>query len=199
MSNQKTILPTSMPPSYQQALGESTADDYKNYKLGDVPSENKQMLLAAENNSTKQVFHQVNSNPNPQQFVQMTVVSVTNPPTTSINQAQKTNRQAYYCNQCRAFTDVQIKVTYSLCTYIWACVLCCFASPLLTCLPFCMKGLTKTTIYCRRCQRPIESTEKNRTQANIILTVVLLIGLTVGVLLLIWRISMMKKSYSYGG
>ena len=200
MSNQKSTLPTSMPPSYQQALGKTTTDDYKNYEVGDAPSENKQMLLAAENNSTKQeVSHQVNSNPNPQQLVQMTVVPVTSPPSTSINQAQETNRQAYYCNQCRTLTNVQINVTYSQCTYIWACVLCCFASPLLTCVPFCMKDLRKTTIYCKRCQRPIESTEKNSTRANIILTVVLLIGLTVSVLLLIWRISMMKQSYSYGG
>ena len=85
MSNQKSTLPTSMPRSYQQALGKTTTDDYKNYELGDVPSENKQMLLAAENNSTKQeVSHQVNSNPNPQQLVQMTVVPVTSPPSTTV-------------------------------------------------------------------------------------------------------------------
>ena len=188
MSIQKSTLPTSMPPSYQQALGETTNDDYKNYKLDDVPSENKQMLLAAENNSTKpEVSHQVNSNPNPQQFVQMTAVPVINPPTTSINQAQETNQQAYYCNQCRAFTDVQLRDNFSECTYIWACVLCCFASPLLTCVPFCMNDLKKTTIHCRRCQKAIKSTKKNSTQANIILTVLLLIGFSVSLLLLIWK------------
>ena len=189
MSNQKSTLPTSMRPSYQQTLGETTKDDYKNYKLDDVPSKNKQILLTAENNLTKQeVSHQVNSNPNPQQFVQMTVVPVTNLPSSSINQAQETNRLAYYCNHCRAFADVQLRDNFSQCTYIWACVLCCFASPLLTCVPFYIKGLRKTTIYCKRCQRPIESTKKNSTRANIILTVVLLIGIIVSVLLLMWRI-----------
>ena len=199
MNNQKPTSSTSIPPSYQQALGESADDDYKDYESDDVPSENKQMLLAAENNLTKQeVSHQVNPNPIPQQFVQMSPVVVTNPPTTSINQAQETNRQAYYCNQCRTFTDVYIRDNFSQCTYIWAFVLCCFASPLLTCIPFWMNDLKETTIHCRRCQRPIESTKKNRTKANIILAVLLLIGLTVSVLLLIWRISNSSRSYYYG-
>ena len=198
MNNQKPTSPTSMPPSYQQAFEESADYDYKHYESDDVPFDDKQMLLAAENNSTKQeVFHQVNPNPNPQQFVQMPPVVITNPPTTSINQAQETNRQAYYCNRCRTFTDVYIRDNFSQCTYIWACVLCCFASPLLTCVPFCMNDLKETTIHCRRCQRPIDSTEKNSTQANIILTVLLLIGFIVSVLIVIWY-SNNSQSYNYG-
>ena len=196
MNYQKPTSPTSMPPSYQPTLGESADDDYKDYESGDVFSDDKQMLLAAENNSTKQeVFLHVN--PNPQQFVQMSPVVVTNPPTTSINQAQETNRQAYYCNQCRTFTDVYIRDNFSQWTYVWACVLCCFASPLLTCVPFCMNDLKETTIHCRRCQRPIESIEKNRTKANIILTVLFLIGFIVSVLIVIWY-SNSSGSYNYG-
>ena len=188
MNNHKPTSPTSMPPSYQQALGESADDDYKDCKSDGVPSDDKQMLLAAENNSTKQeVSHQVNPNTNPKQNVQMPPVVITNPPTTSINQAQETNRQDYYCNRCRTFTDVLISDNFTQCTYIWACVLCCFASPLFTCVPFCMNDLKETTIYCRRCQRPIDSIEKNRRQANNILTILLLIGFTVTVSILIWR------------
>ena len=164
MNNQKPTSSTSMIPSYQQALRESADDDYKDYESDDVPSENKQMLLAAENNSTKQeVFLHVNPNPNPQQFVQMPLVPVTNPPTTSINQTQETNRQAYYCNQCCTFTDVYIRDNFSQCTYIWAFVLFCFASPLLTCVSFWMNDLKKTTIHCRKCQKAIESIKKKQT------------------------------------
>ena len=90
----------------------------------------------------------------------MPLVPVTNPPTTSINQAQETNRQAYYCNQCCTLTDVYIRDNFSQCTYIWAFVLFCFASPLLTCVPFCMNDLKETTIHCRKCQKAIESTKK---------------------------------------
>ena len=194
MNNQKSTSSTSMPPTYQQALGESAADDYKNYKSDDVLSDGKRMLLAAEDNSTKQeVSFQVNPNPNPQQFVRMPPVPVTNPPSININQTQETNWQDYYCNRCRTFTDVLIRDKFSEYTYFWACVLCCFASPLLTCVPFCMNDLKKTTIHCRRCQKPIISIKKNRTQATIILTVVLLIGLTVSILILFWIISMMKS------
>ena len=194
MNNQKPTSSPSMPPSNQQAFEESADDDYKDYESDDVSSDDKQMLLAAENNSTKQeVSHQVNPNPNPnpnlQQFVQMPPAVITNPPSTSINQAQVTNRQVYYCNKCYTFTDGQITDNFSECAYIWACVLCCFASPLLTCVPFCMNDLKKTTIYCRKCQRPIESTKKNRTKVNIILTVLLLIGFSVSVSILIWRSS----------
>ena len=151
-----------------------------------------------ENNSTKEALDQVNPNTNPQQFVQMPPVVITNPPSTSINQASETNRQAYYCNYCCTLTDVWIKDSFSQCTYIWACVLFCFASPLLTWVPFRMSGLKENTVYCRRCQKPIESTQKNRTRANIILTVVLLIGFTVSVSLLIWRILASNQSYRYG-
>ena len=189
MDNHEKTLPS----SYQQASKESLDDNYKD-KSVDVSFKSKQMLSDDENNSTKEALDQVNPNTNPQQFVQMSPVVITNPPTTSINQAQETNWEAYYCNQCRTSTDVDIRVTNSQCTYIWACVLCCFASPLLTCVPFCMSSLKENTVYCRKCQKPIKSTQKNRTRANIILTIALLIGFTVSVLIL-WQALPSNRSY----
>ena len=94
MDNHEKTLPS----SYQQASKESLDDNYKD-KSVDVSFKSKQMLSDDENNSTKEALDQVNPNTNTQQFVQMSPVVITNPPSTSINQAQETNRQAYYCNQ----------------------------------------------------------------------------------------------------
>ena len=66
---------TTLPPFYQQTFEESNDENY----------------------STKEAWDQVNPYTNPQQFVQMPPVVITNPPSTSINQTQVTNRQAYYC------------------------------------------------------------------------------------------------------
>ena len=161
MDNHEKTLPS----SYQQVFKESADDNYKD-KSVDVSFKSKQMLSDDGNNSTKEALDQVNPYTNPQQFVQMSPVPVTNQPSTSINQAQETNRQAYYCNRCRTSTDVEIRVTYSQCTYIWACVLFCFSAPFLTCIPFCMNDLKKTTIHCRRCQKPIKSTPKKQNPSK---------------------------------
>ena len=66
---------------------------------------------------------------------------------------------------------------YRSSAFVWACVLCCFANPLCTCIPFCFDGLKTSTTYCEQCKQKIETSDNDSKTAHIVLSVCLIIGL----------------------
>ena len=88
---------------------------------------------------------------------------------------------------------------YKQSAYIWAFLLCCFASPLCSCIPFCFDDLKTTTTYCRQCNQKLSSSEENSktSTAHIVLSVCLIIGLGLSIFAVYYYVSNQSQSTYY--
>ena len=99
-------------------------------------------------------------------------------------------------NSCCTHQHTRQEQKYRSSAFVWAFLLCCFASPLCICIPFCFDGMKTSTTYCRQCKRKLGSSEENSkpTTANIVLSVCLFVGLGLTGLAIYYYISIQSQS-----
>ena len=87
-------------------------------------------------------------------------------------------------NKCKHQDTIDIE-TYDRCAYIWAGILCLFANPLCTCIPFCMSDLRRVDKYCKQCNQKVSLTRRKATKSHIILSLCVTISLALTILFVV--------------